>query len=178
MKPPIQLFTPSKKLHRTHDPQNLASCIAPPHVHEHAAAAKLESNLFVTMDMPYDIWCTPDPFDHHTHRYITMTTRSPTLGMSIVMCSLRHQLQLKACHAGQPAAKIPNWRDDIKNAYITHVNDLPVATISDIKLLILKAKEKHDKSVLPCNNKQCIHNTEFHNYITTNSTSSVSTSLI
>ena len=53
--PPIQLLNTSKKLRRTQDPQNFASCIAPSHVHEHAADAKLESDLFIAMDMPYDI---------------------------------------------------------------------------------------------------------------------------
>ena len=85
-----------------------------------ARAAKLEASMQVSIDMPYALNMDSDPYNNHTHRVITMTSRSPTLGLKIDTCPKRHLPILKTCMPGQPAAKIPNWRKDLKNdvAYI------------------------------------------------------------
>ena len=100
--------------------------------HVNARAAKLEASMQVSIDMPYDLNMDSDPYNNHTHRVITMTSRSPTLGLKIDTCPKRHLPILKTCMPGQPAAKIPNWRKDLKNAYITQVNDKSVKTKADI----------------------------------------------
>jgi dUTPase len=146
MQPPIEVVvSKNAKLPPTSVPYVPVSL--PTDAPKHAAAAKLETDLFLAIDMPYDIWTTPDPFDHHTHRTIQLSSRSPTLGMDLKMCPKRGQPVLKSCKTGQPAAKIPNWRDEIKNAYVTGINDSPVHSIDDIKLSILKAKTANDTHV-------------------------------
>ena len=95
-------------------------------------AAKLEATMQVSMDLPYDLQMSSDPYNNHTHRVIAINSRSPTLGMKIEQCPIRNLPILKSCLSGLPAAKIINWRKDLKNAYITQVNNNKVRSKADI----------------------------------------------
>ena len=105
-----------------------------------ARAAKLEASLQVSLDLPYDLSMSSDPYNNHTHRVISLASRSPTLGMKIEQCTIRNLPILKSCSPGTPSAKIPDWRTDLKNAYITQINDTPVKTRKDIMEVILACK--------------------------------------
>ena len=105
------------------------------------------SNMQISMDLPYDIDMSSDPFDSHTHRIIEISGRSPTLGMLIDTCPKRNLPILKTCAAGQPSSQIPNWRMDLRNAYITAVNDNVVKTKQDIINEIQKCRSVKKKDL-------------------------------
>ena len=110
-------------------------------------AAKMEATMQLSLDIPFDLSMSSDPYRSHTHRIISITSRSPTLGMRIEQCQERNLPMLKTCLPGLPAAKIPNWRKDLRNAYITQVNDKVVKNKADIIAEIEKCRNLHYKEI-------------------------------
>ena len=47
---------------------------------------------------------------------------------------------LQSCIPGQPAAQIPKWHQELRNSYITGVQDQPVQTADDVIKAIAKAR--------------------------------------
>ena len=90
--------------------------------------------------MPYDLELHDNPYEHHTRRFISLHSRSPTLGMKLVQCDERNFPKLIECLPGQSAAKMPKWRRGLRNAYITAVNDIPVKSVKDIITYIATCK--------------------------------------
>ena len=128
--------------------------------HTNARAAKLEASLQVSIDIPYDLEMTSDPYNNHTYRVININSRSPTLGMKIEQCKIRNMPILKSCMPGLPSAKIPNWRNDLRNSYITRVNGVPVKTKGEIieQIEVCKlAKLKHVEITFSTMEKQGLH---------------------
>ena len=84
---------------------NFDNILSPHHIpNVNARAAKLEAMMQVSLDLPYDLELSTDPYDNHTHHIIAITSRSPTLGMKIDMCKIKNLLILKTCLPGLPAA--------------------------------------------------------------------------
>ena len=81
--------------------------------HTNERAAKLEASLQVSIDIPYDLEMSSDPYNNHTHGVIELNSRSPTLGMKIEQCKTRNLPILKSCMPGLPSAKIKNWHNDL-----------------------------------------------------------------
>ena len=69
-----------------------------------------------------------------------------------------------------PAAKIPNWRDDLHNTYIIQVNDQQVHNRLEIIQQIDYVKELNTKKLillsLQWKYKVCTHNMGYNNYTT------------
>ena len=97
---------------------------------------KLTSDLNVSIEMPYDINLSLDPFDNYTHRVIQIKGSHPLLGLQLKICKLRNIPQIVECLKGTPAIRIPRWRSEIKNAYIIAVDNQSVQTIDQIQQCI------------------------------------------
>ena len=127
---------------------------------QNARAAKLEADLHVALDLPYNIDFTNDPYDTHCHRTIIVKGQSPTLGMKLKVCEHRNKVMLQTCIPSQPAAKIPKWRKELKNAYITSVYNQETNTMNDVKQAIASArlnKQQEIKVTFSTMTKQAIH---------------------
>jgi dUTPase len=127
---------------------------------QNARAAKIEADLHVAIDLPYNIDFTSDPYDSHCHRTIIIRGRSPTLGMKLKICPHRNRVMLQSCLPGQPAAKIPKWRSELRNAYITTVNGKDTISMNDVKKAIDEAKlnkQQELKVTFSTMTKQAIH---------------------
>ena len=107
-----------------------------------AAAAKLQSDMHVTFEMPYNIELTNDPFDNHTHRMVTIkpTDVDQHIGMILRQCTEKKLPQLVDCKKGSSMMKVQRWRSELRHAYITHVNGLEVHSINDVAAIIRKAR--------------------------------------
>ena len=61
--------------------------------------------------------------------------------MTIITCPDTGLLQLKNIKQSTPAARVKKWKSQLRNAHITAVNEIPVATVSDIKAAIQKHRQ-------------------------------------
>jgi deoxyuridine 5'-triphosphate nucleotidohydrolase len=100
-----------------------------------AAAAKLDANIQVTFDMPYDIRLSNDPFDFRTHRIVPIkpSDTDAQLGMILRQCPNKHLPQFLDCKKGSSMMRVQRWRSELRNGYITHINDNEINSIDDIK---------------------------------------------
>ena len=114
-----------------------------------AAAASLHTDILSTFEPPYDLTLSSDIFDHRTHRIISIrkSEKDALLGMNLLDCPERNLPQLLDCHRGSSSIRIPRWRSELKNGYITHVNDIAVTDIADVKSHISKAIAHHEEEI-------------------------------
>ena len=110
---------------------------------------KVEADLQLYFDMPYDIEFSDDPFDNLTSRTMQTWGTDETLGMTLTQCPLINQPMLKDIRKSTPSAKIKKWKSQLRGAYVTAINDQPVATVQDIKDKIADhRKTKSDQEIL------------------------------
>ena len=112
-----------------------------------AAIAKMDAQMNLSLEAPYHIEFSSDPYDFKTHRDVEIKGSHPTLGLKINQCPKRNLPQLQLCCASTPAAKLHNWRSELKHSYILQVNDIPVTTINDIENIIQKCRLNNEKHV-------------------------------
>ena len=106
-----------------------------------AAAAKLQSDIQTVFDMPYSLTLDSSPYDFHTHRVIMPRKNDDDfLGMKLEMCDKRTLPKLIDCNKGMSAIKIPKWRSELRNGYVTTINNIPVKDVDSIRRLIHKAR--------------------------------------
>ena len=105
---------------------------------------KVETDLQVYFDMPYDIAFSDDPFDNLTSRVISTWGDDATLGMVLEECQELQHPKLTMIRKSTPSAKIKKWRSQLRGASITAVNGKRVTTIKDVRDLVAE----HRKSSL------------------------------
>ena len=123
-------------------------------------AARMEADMQVSIDIPYNIVMSSSPYDHHCHRNISLNSRHAYLGMKLKQCSIRNKPMLEACLPGHSAAKLPYWREQLKGSYVTAINDVPVDNLLQIKQSIealLKLKLKDIKVTFSTIDRQSMH---------------------
>ena len=107
---------------------------------------KIESDLQVYFDMPYDIEFSASPFDNYTSREMSTWGTHSTLGMNLTMCSDTGLPQLKDIQKSTPAARVKKWKSQLRGAYITAINGINVSTIDEIKDAIQKHRTIGEES--------------------------------
>lgn len=78
------------------------------------------------------IYMSNDPYTNITSRQSDDTT----LGLILHQCPIRNLPKLMDCKKGSSAIRIPLWRSQLRNAYITHVNNSSITTIDQITSII------------------------------------------
>ena len=129
-----------------------------PRIHPHpttAAAALVNfantsTDLNLTLDMPYDIELSDNPFDTYTDRYLTLNGDHPTLGIELEDNPLYGLPQLKHCARSTPSARWKRWRSELRNGFIRKINDTPVTCAKDVAQIIAECRTKKKKEL-------CIH---------------------
>ena len=89
-------------------------------------------DLHVVFDQPHKISLSPSPFDNQTHRILYVFGSDSLLGMELIHCPQFGLPKLTSCKKGTPSARIPRWRSELRNAFVTSVNDSPTPTIDSI----------------------------------------------
>ena len=112
---------------------------------QHSAAAAATLNL--SLETPFDLDYSFNPIDNELTREIKVYGTHPTLGMKIMLCPHRNLPQLIECEQSTPAMRISKWRSQLRQAYITHIDDIPVKTIKDIHDRI-KSLRKQGKAII------------------------------
>ena len=135
-----------------------------PNVYENnaAAAATLFSDIQTTFERPNDIILSHDPYDNHTHRIlnIKISDTDPMFGLNIINCPLRGLPKLVDCKPGTSAIRIPKWRSELRDAYITHVDNVPTNSLSDIsrQFQLIRNEQRADVKIgFSTINKQSMH---------------------
>ena len=130
--------------------------VHPPVAPSAAAAACLSApdslqisaqDIHCIFGMPYDISMSPSPFDHQTHRVVQIFGNDPLLGFDLSMCDKFGLPKLDQCKRSTPCARLPRWRSELRGAYCTSVNDIPVSTIDEIRSAIAAARLRSDSDV-------------------------------
>ena len=127
-----------------------------------AVAASMIADINMSYDLPYKINLSSKPYDALTHRMISVRpSDDETLGMVLEMCPSRKLPRLKDCKKGQSAIKIKCWRSQLRESYITHINDISVKTVDDIKHYIRTHRILQPRSDIKVNfatiEKQAMH---------------------
>ena len=81
---------------------------------EQVVLNKVESDLQVYFDMPYDIEFSPTPFDNYTSQHMATWGDHPTLEMTIKMCSDTGLPQMTDDQKLTPAAWIKKWKYQLR----------------------------------------------------------------
>jgi deoxyuridine 5'-triphosphate nucleotidohydrolase len=105
-----------------------------------SAVDQVTHDIHLAFDMPYDICLTSSPFDNQTHRKFATFGTDPLLGMDLEMCDKFGLPKMTKCKLSTPCARIQKWRSELKGAYVTSVNDIPVSSIDEIKSEIQKLR--------------------------------------
>jgi dUTP pyrophosphatase len=88
----------------------------------------------IQLEQQFDLHLTGEPYDNKTSRIIKPKSYDDnTLGLIMQQCPTRGLPQLINCKKGSSSIRIPKWRSELRNAYITHVNNIPTYTINQIK---------------------------------------------
>lgn len=89
------------------------------------------------------LYLSTNPYDHITDRIIKCrhTDNDPLLGMQLEHCTIRNLPQLKDCQRGSSSIRIPLWRSQLRNAYITHINGIAIYSITQIESIIKQLRE-------------------------------------
>ena len=101
---------------------------------------RLARDIHLAFEMPYDIGLSPSPFDNQTSRDFQVFGSDPLLGIDLEMCPNFGLPRLTQCKKSTPCARIPRWRSELRGAYVTHVNHVPVATVDSVRIEIAKAR--------------------------------------
>ena len=90
---------------------------------------------------------------HHmttfTHRKFLLrpTDTDSMYGLNIIACPKRRLPILLHCKPGTSAMRIPRWRSELRNAYITSINDTVVNSMADVRHIFQQIRTNKDKEV-------------------------------
>jgi dUTP pyrophosphatase len=88
------------------------------------------------------LYLSTDPFDNVTTRTINIKrTDNNLLGMRLTQCKTRNLPKLLDCDKGSSSIRLPLWRSQLRNAYITHINDIAIYNITQIESIIQQLRK-------------------------------------
>ena len=156
------IYLPTTKVDKLPTPQIFKPPPIPTFNSNSAAAAKLFSDIQTTFERPHNIALSHDPYDNHTSRTINIkaTDDDTFYGLNIVLCPKRNIPKLIDCKPGTSSIRIPKWRSELRNAYITHINGQHTNTMADIKTIFNRIRTEHQHQFnigFSTINKQAMH---------------------
>eukprot|EP00590_Aulacoseira_subarctica_P009283 CAMPEP_0172419932 /NCGR_PEP_ID=MMETSP1064-20121228/6327_1 /TAXON_ID=202472 /ORGANISM="Aulacoseira subarctica , Strain CCAP 1002/5" /LENGTH=1080 /DNA_ID=CAMNT_0013159633 /DNA_START=39 /DNA_END=3281 /DNA_ORIENTATION=+ len=93
--------------------------------------------------MPYNIYLSTDPFDDVIPIAIDDFGSHATMGMVLQLCPVRNRPQLVNILPSNPASRIKRWRSNLRNAYITQIEEHSIETIDDVIQAIQQCRTNH-----------------------------------
>ena len=112
-----------------------------------AVNADILNDLHLSYRPPYDIQFSSCPLDNQTFRKIPLFGNDARLGFQIKMCPKFGMPKVIDCKKSTPCARLPRWRSELRDAFITSVSGKPVATIAEYEAAIAAARMKADIEV-------------------------------
>lgn len=127
-------------------PTNSVVHTIPPDTPDSATILRLE-DLHFTFDMPYQLELSSSPFDNQTTRNISIWGTHPSLGFDLEDCPKFGFCKLKQCASSTPCARIPRWRSELRGAYLTSINGIPMKSVSEVEAAVTKARNHSEKEL-------------------------------
>jgi dUTP pyrophosphatase len=140
----IKLPPPANPAVPSYEPTDM-----PTHHSHTAAAAKLFSDIQTTFEPSYNINLNNNPYDNRTHRmlHIKPMDKDKFYGLDIQECNQRSLPKLIGCKPGTSAMRIPRWRSELRNSYITHIDNEQVNNMEDINKIFRSVQTRNLKEV-------------------------------
>ena len=82
-----------------------------------------------TIELPYQIQLSTDPYDNLLTRVIKTRHNDPYEGFNLQQCAKRNLPYIKTIRPGTAAAKLPQWRRTLRNAYVHQIGPHKVYTV-------------------------------------------------
>ena len=114
------------------------------------SAAEMEAmttDIHTIFRMPYNIGFSDSPLDNKTFRTVETFGKDECLGFDLQMCPNFGIPKVNDCKRSTPCAQLPRWRSQLRNAYITSVNNIPVATVDEFKAKVRQARTDNLKNI-------------------------------
>ena len=106
-------------------------------------------NMTTTVEPPYQICLSSDPFDNLISIDMKTNGQHPTLGLDLkIHQEFGNRVQLKQCLHSTPAAKIPKWRSHLRNSFLHSIEGITCTTIDQVKSEIKKVRRKGKDTIL------------------------------
>jgi len=128
-------------------PGALQDVVTPDNIITPDDLSNISEDLNVAFDLPYNLDLSSQPFDAFHHRHVPLRGDHPTAGLKLAMCDVYGQLKLVSCLPSTPAARIKKWKSELRNGYLTEINGISVASLSDAHNIIAKARQAGEPTV-------------------------------
>lgn len=94
-----------------------------------------------TVEIPYTIIMSQDPFDNIHEASIHVKGDHPTLGMQFQLCPNRNRLMLTNMAISTPGGRILKWRSTLRNAYLLAFNEHSIANLEQLEQAVQIARK-------------------------------------
>ena len=81
------------------------------------------------------------PLDNQTFWKIPLFGTDARLGFDIQMCPKFGMPKVHDCKKSTPCAQLPQWRSELRGAFITSVGGTPVASIAEYEAVVAEARK-------------------------------------
>ena len=115
------------------DDSVIRNAIVTPALLKDDALRDIQRDLNITLDMPYDISMSNDPFDAFQTRTLRIFKDHPLLGLVLQDDEVFEAPRFVDAIPGQPAAKMTRWKRELRNGHITHINNIRVKDVDTVK---------------------------------------------
>ena len=92
-----------------------------------------ESVSAPTVEKPFDLYFSTDPFDKTLEVVVPVKGDHPTLGILTEYCDYRQRLQVTDMALSTPGSRLKNWRTVIRKSYILKFNDFAIQSREDLE---------------------------------------------
>ena len=120
--------------------------ITPALLKEHALQ-DIQRDLNITLDLPFDISMSNDPFDAFQTRTLRIFKDHPLLGLVLEDDAVFEAPRFLDSIPGHPAAKMTRWRRELRNGHITHINNIRVKDIATVKRYIQQHRHFQEPTI-------------------------------
>lgn len=105
-------------------------------------------DLNIALDIPHDIYMSDNPFDAFERRRIYLYGSHLTAGLELQDDDVFQAPKFLSAIPSQPAIKMPRWKRDLRNGYVTHINDIRVKSVKEVEQAIQKARHFQEASIV------------------------------
>ncbi len=125
----------------------IRNAIVTPALLKEDALHNIQRDLNITLDIPYDISMSDDPFDSFQTRTLRIFKDHPLLGLVLEDDPVFEAPKFIDTISGHPAAKLTRWRRELRNGHITHINNIRVKDVATIKRHIQQHRHFQEPTV-------------------------------
>ena len=100
----------------------------------------ITSDIHISYQPPYNLGFSSSPLDNQTFRTVSTFGTDKSLGFDLQTCPHFGLPKINDCKQSTPCARLPRWRSELRDAYITSVGNKPISTIEEFHACIAMAR--------------------------------------